>query len=134
TISGFADGAGAITQCNTATQQPTISVAGNDVPVSCSDPFKNLQPVAGGGFSGKPFVVHTGTVGPPAQGPDSAGTPAANDAAQFPCPPTAAQVAARAECIIAFGNANKEQAQAEITFAGGAGGGGGGANQPVQVA
>jgi hypothetical protein len=128
-VSGFSDGAGAITECNTASPQPTIPVAANDVPVSCSDPLKNLQNVAGGGFNGKPFVVHTGTVGPPAQGTDSAGKPAADDAPQFPCPPTAAQAAAGAKCIIAFGNANKEQAQAEVAFASG-----GGVSQPLQIA
>jgi hypothetical protein len=129
-VSGFTDGPGAITQCNNAAGQPTIQVAGNDVPVSCSDPFKNLQNVVGGGFNGKPFVVHTGTVGPPAQGTDSAGKPAADDAALYPCPPTAAQASAGAKCIIAFGNANKEQATADIAFQSS---GGGTVGQPVQV-
>lgn len=116
-VSGFTDGPGAITECNTATPQPTIQVAGNDVPVSCTNPFNSLQTVAGGGFTGKTFTVHTGTVGPPAQGTDSAGKPASQDAPQFPCPPTAAQAAAGAKCVIAFGNANKEQATADIAFA-----------------
>ena len=118
-VSGFSDGPGAFTECNNATGQPTIPVAGNDVPVSCTNPFNNLQNVAGGVFSGK-VVVHTGVVGPPAQGNDSAGKSAAADAALYPCPPTAAQVAAGATCIIAFGNANKEQATANIAFAGAA--------------
>jgi len=131
-VSGFTDGPGAVTQCNNATGQPTIQVAGNDVPVSCTDPFKNLQNVVGGGFNGKPFVVHTGTVGPPAQGTDSAGKPAADDAALYPCPPTAAQAAAGAKCILAFGNANKEAAQADIAFQS-SGGGNSTVGQPVQV-
>src|SRR3954465_15569477 len=43
TASGFgANGLGAITQCNDAAGQPTIAVAGMQVPVSCSDPFKKL--------------------------------------------------------------------------------------------
>jgi len=125
--SGFTDGAGAVTECSSAMPQPTIQVAGNDVPVSCTNPFNNLKNVAGGVFSGS-FVVHTGTIGPPAQGVDSAGKNAADDAAQFPCPPSAAQAAAGAKCIIAFGNANKEQATADIAFQSS-----GGVSQGVEV-
>src|SRR4051794_10796 len=56
TVSGFADGAGGITECNTATGQPTIAVANNPIPVSCSNPLNNLQNATGGGFVGKPFT------------------------------------------------------------------------------
>ncbi len=115
TVTGFTDGPGGITQCSTAAGQPTIQVAGKDVPVSCSDPLKSLQTVAGGGFTGKPFVVHAGTIGPPAQGTDSAGKPAADDAALYPCPPTPQQAQAGAQCVIAFGTA-AENAQVFIAF------------------
>jgi hypothetical protein len=116
TVSGFPDEPGAITECNNATGQPTILVAGNQVPVSCTNPLNNLQNVSGGGFAGKPFTIHAGTVGPPAAGADSAGKDAAADAALYPCPPTPAQAAAGATCVIAFGNAGGQQAPTPITF------------------
>lgn len=115
-VSGFNDGAGAITECNNATGQPTIAVAGNQVPVSCTNPFNSVQNVTGGGFVGKQFTIHAGTVGPPATGADSAGTDATADAALYPCPPTPAQAAAGATCVIAFGNAGGQQATTPITF------------------
>ncbi|MBV8161057.1 MAG: IPT/TIG domain-containing protein, partial [Acidimicrobiia bacterium] len=101
--SGFSGSIGAVTECNTATGEPTVLVAGQQIPVSCSNPLTALQNLTGGAFSGKSFTVHSGTVGPPGTGTDSAGHDAAADAASYPCPPTAAQVAAGAACVIAYG-------------------------------
>lgn len=116
--SGFS-GAGAITQCSTAAGQPTISVAGNAVPVSCSNPLSKLVSFSGGALAATSFTVHTGTVGPPSTGTDSAGHDAATDAALYPCPPTTAQQAAGATCTVTVGDSAADAASQVLGFAGG---------------
>lgn len=76
-----------IYECSLATGQPTVEADGFNLPVSCT------VPVAAGSTnkSGKlktPFVttVATGVTGPPASELDTAGHPAATDAANYPCP------------------------------------------------
>jgi neocarzinostatin family protein len=109
---------GGLLECSTATGQPTISVAGNDVPVSCTNPLLNLATTtASGDLAAKTFTITEGTVGPPATGTDSGGGNAATDAASYPCPPTAAQVAAGATCEMTFGDSGGASASAPITFA-----------------
>jgi hypothetical protein len=124
TATGFgSNGLGAITQCNDAPNQPTIGVAGKQVPVSCTDPLKKLVNFdATGTLTPSPasFVVHTGVTGPPSAGTDSAGGDAAVHAADYPCPPTAAQIAAGASCIVAVGDASGGQGVKKLAFAGGA--------------
>ncbi len=97
---GFAPATPAtIAECNSAPGQPTVVDSGNTVPVGCTDIFSH--PVITGSDGSLPptaFTVITGTVGPPAQGTDSAGTDAATDAANYPCPPTPAQVAVGDTC------------------------------------
>jgi len=115
--SGLQAGPGAILQCNTATGQPTIAVAGNQVPVGCTNPLSKLiNADASGNVPATPFTVKMGTIGPPATGPDSAGKDATADAANYPCPPTAAQQAAGAMCVVALGDAAGHQATQQITF------------------
>ena len=102
TVSGSgyaASSLGGISECNSASGQPTIEVAGNAVPVSCSNPLNAITTTSGSGDLGPyPFTVTTGTVGPPATGTDSSGGDAATDAAKYPCPPTTAQQAAGDTC------------------------------------
>jgi hypothetical protein len=118
TGSGFSSGsAGGMAECNNTPGQPTMTVYGNSVPVGCTNPLSSLQATsASGGFSAS-FTVHSGTIGPPAQGTDSAGRSAAADAALYPCPPTPAQVAAGNTCGISYGDASGKQASANIAFA-----------------
>jgi hypothetical protein len=111
---------GSVIECNLATGEPTISVEGNDVPVGCTNPLSTLKSTdASGGFT-TAFTVHTGTIGPPAQGTDSTGNAASADAAKYPCPPTPAQQAAGTTCDIVYGDTSGDQAKAPVTFAGSA--------------
>lgn len=121
TVSGSglsASSTGAIVECSTATLQPTVAVLGNKIPVSCTNPLAAIRTTDGSGnLSSSSFTVHTGVVGPPASGTDSVGNPAATDAANFPCPPTASQAAAGATCTVSFGDQAGDQASQAITFA-----------------
>jgi hypothetical protein len=118
TGSGYSSGsAGGMAECNNTPGQPTVAVYGNAVPVGCTNPLQSLQATdSSGGFSTS-FTVRTGTIGPPAQGNDSAGRSASADAAAYPCPPTAAQAAAGNTCGISYGDAQGHQASANVTFA-----------------
>jgi hypothetical protein len=119
--SGFADSSpGAYLECNSDAAQPTIAVAGNAVPVSCSNPLLHIitTSATGGIPAGTTFSVIGGTVGPPATGADSGGGDAATDAAKYPCPPTAAQQTAGDTCQIAFGTLGGAQVFTPITFTG----------------
>src|SRR5581483_7658124 len=116
---GFNPGLGVIIECSSNKSQPTVSVSGNQVPVSCTNPISNLINFDGSGaLTGSNFVVHTGTLGPPAAGTDSAGYDAAADAALFPCPPTPAQIAAGDTCLVALADIAGHQATQNITFQG----------------
>ena len=118
--SGFAaDSTGGIVECNSAAVQPTIDVAGNAVPVSCTNPLDAITTTSASGTLSMSFSVQTGTVGPPASGTDSSGGDAATDAASYPCPPTAAQLADADSCVISFGDQAGDQATASITVSGG---------------
>ena len=121
--SGFTKGApspGAFMECSTATGQPTVAVTGfsTPVPVSCSAPGSGRAKVnkAGNvGFTGTAIV--TGTVGPPQAGADTGGSgDAAADAADYPCPPYPAQVAAGAGCEILFLDAAGQSATQVLGF------------------
>jgi hypothetical protein len=116
----FNDGPVGIMECSSATPQPTIRVAGTDLPVSCTNPANPgaVQNLVAGGLSPTPLTIRTGTLGPPATGVDSDGKDAAADAALFPCPPTDDQVGKGAKCIIAIGNAQKETARQEVAIQG----------------
>jgi|SRR5579884_3535315 len=109
---------GTIVECNNDPNQPNVTVAGNPVPVSCTNPLSTLISIdANGNLAPQSFVVHTGVIGPAASGSDSTGGSAAADAAKYPCPPTAAQIAAGDECVITVGDAAGDDISAVITFA-----------------
>ena len=120
---------GSLEECNTANDQPTAwnTTAGQAIPVGCTDPLDNLFSTSASGGINPPEVfdgsasltpggILIGTVGPPFtvgrdDGTPPAGTPPADlptdteaqaevDTAQFPCPPTAAQVSAGVTCAI----------------------------------
>ncbi len=124
TGTGFAPGVEAgVVECSTAAGQPTVQVAGFDIAVGCTDPFGSTQPLGGSNTSTSAtgaftttFVVATGIVGPPLLGLDSAGRNSAADAADYPCPPTAAQQAAGATCVIRAGDSTGHAAATAITF------------------
>ena len=120
TATGFtASATGAILECNNDASQPTILVLGvEQIPVSCSNPLLSLQTTDSSGNVTTSFTVSTGTVGPPASGTDSSGGSAATDAANYPCPPTAAQISAGDSCVIAFGVEGGSQQTQPITFSG----------------
>lgn len=118
TASGMKPNAyGSVLECNLTNGEPTVQVEGNAVPVGCTNPLNTIQSTdASGGFT-KTFTVHTGTIGPPGQGTDSAGKPASQDAANYPCPPTPAQQSAGGTCDMVFGDTSGDQATTPITFA-----------------
>ena len=120
TGSGFAPSAfGGVTQCNDDPSQPTVDVFGSQVPVGCSDPLGVFVTFsATGTLPSTNLTVHTGVVGPPAVGTDSSGHPAADSAADYPCPPTPAQIAAGVNCVVAVGDLSGNRATKVITFQG----------------
>jgi hypothetical protein len=118
--SGFtASSVGAITECNNDPSQPTITDAGMQVPVSCSNPLAKLVETSSTGtLSATTFPVVEGTVGPPTTGTDSSGGSAATDAESYPCPPTQAQINAGVVCMLTYGDDSGDTASHTITFAG----------------
>jgi hypothetical protein len=127
TASGYAPNTeGGPVECNDAPGQPTVEEAGFAIPVSCdvpsfgaSYPF-NIPEVDGFSPTGTlntSFVVHTGVVGPPILGIDSAGHNSAADAALYPCPPTLAQQAAGDICKLTVGDSDGNSAALPLTFA-----------------
>jgi len=118
--SGFvAKSTGGIVECNNNPDQPTIEVVGNAVPVGCSDPINSVTSTSAAGvLSPQSFTIETGVLGPPTEGTDSAGNDADTDAALYPCPPTAAQIALGDSCAISFGDQGGDQVSQAISFAG----------------
>ncbi|HEY1466494.1 MAG TPA: neocarzinostatin apoprotein domain-containing protein [Acidimicrobiales bacterium] len=104
-----------VVQCNNAANQPTAMYDGLSIPVSCSMP--QLFDISSTGTGSTPFRIIQGVPGPPTQGTDSAGNPAATDAAAYPCPPTPAQQAAGASCTIGTGDLAGDAAHTDISFA-----------------
>ncbi len=114
--SGLAsDSPGGLAECNSAAGQPTVTVAGSQVPVSCTDPLAQSVETSGRSLDAE-FTVITGITGPPASGTDSAGKPSMRAAVAYPCPPTPAQAAAGATCNINFGDAGGNQVSVPIGF------------------
>lgn len=121
TGSGFTPGFGGLTQCNNDPGQPTVLVplANVQIPVGCTNPVNVLVTIDNAGnVPATQFTVKSGTVGPPDPGTDSAGHPAATDAANYPCPPTAAQINAGVTCVIGIGDLSGNKATVPITFQG----------------
>jgi hypothetical protein len=92
---------GTLAECNSDPTQPTVSYLGATFPVSCSKPVL-FSTGADGGIpsASQSFNVVEGTVGPPVVAVDSGGNSSTADAADYPCPPTQAQVSAGDTCEI----------------------------------
>jgi hypothetical protein len=107
---------GALVECNTSPSQPTVDLAGNDVPVSCTGFLADsFTPNAPGSLT-RNFPIVAGTTGPPFPGIDSAGNNAATDAAQYPCPPTPAQVSAGAACVVELEDYGGDKIAVPLSF------------------
>jgi hypothetical protein len=143
TGTGFDDSSvGGMLECNNAPGQPTVSVEGQNIPVSCTNPLSEIVSTSSTGtVPATQFTIATGTTGPPCGSScpgsdtpadlpanqstnvklaadvasDPAGVPA-TDAASYPCPPTAAQVAAGDSCEIVYGDLAGKQAAVDISF------------------
>jgi hypothetical protein len=125
--SGYAPNTvGGPVECNDAPGQPTIQESGFAVPVSCDVPafgatypfnIPQVTEFSSTGTISASFVVHTGVVGPPTLGIDSAGHNSAADAALYPCPPTPAQQAAGDICKLTVGDSDGNSAAVPLTFA-----------------
>ena len=120
-----ANATGAILECNSDPNQPTVSLGGA-IPVGCSSPLTTIHNTDATGSMTASFNVIEGTVGPPTTGTDSGGGDAATDSAKYPCPPTAAQIAAGDVCHIRYGvstaTTQLEATPVPITFASGGSG------------
>jgi hypothetical protein len=119
------DDFGALLECNLTPNQPKVYTLGSEVPVGCTPPENGVFTSTSAGTLAQDFTIGTGTIGPPATGTDSSGGSATADAANYPCPPTSAQVAAGNACGVVLGDEATEQGDAgdqvvvPITFASG---------------
>jgi hypothetical protein len=122
---------GNVLECNTAPGQPTVTLGAPvsaSLSVGCTAPSYNLVTTSATGALSTTYNVIAGTVGPPCGAPtdtitvcpgaDSVGLDPANDAANYPCPPTAAQQAAGVTCTLTYGDLTRESATAPIVFSG----------------
>jgi hypothetical protein len=132
TGTGFTPGqAGTFLECNSDANQPTVLFEGSQIPISCTNPLSKTQGPGiiltspTGGVGPSTFTVGTGPVGPPCgpsqcTGPaatDSSGGNTFTDAGNYPCPPTAAQVALNDTCQIIFGDqAPNESVTIDLAF------------------
>jgi hypothetical protein len=107
---------GTILECNSDPGQPTIATLGDAIPVSCTPALANKFSPNGAGTLSTTFSIVEGVTGPPSQGTDSAGNPASTDAANYPCPPTAAQVSEGDTCVLAVSDSGGDQVTVPIAF------------------
>jgi len=121
---------GNILECNNATGQPTVALpapVSQSVNVSCtgiSTASGALITVGADGSMTATFTIVAGTTGPPCGTgylittcpADSTGGSAAADAANYPCPPTAAQQTAGASCTLSFGDSGNASQTVPISF------------------
>ena len=109
---------GSIEECNSDPNQPTVELVGNATPVSCTSPAgPSIIQASPTGTISASFTVVAGVTGPPVPGTDTNHQSSATDAALYPCPPTAAQIAAGYSCQIIYGDASGDQPAQNITFA-----------------
>jgi len=122
---------GNVLECNNTQNQPTVKLpapVSNTVPVGCIPPsFNHIIAVKSDGSVSGTFAVSQGTIGPPCgtseaviktcPATDSAGKKPAADAAKYPCPPTAAQLAAGDTCVLTYGDQANESSSIPIHFA-----------------
>ena len=121
---------GAVLECNTAAGEPTVALGSpvsGPVPVGCTAPnYNQVTGTSSAGTISATYTVTTGTEGPPCGAPndvitvcpgtDSAGQDPTSDAANYPCPPTTAQQAAGATCVVLYGDENGDRASVPILF------------------
>jgi hypothetical protein len=129
TGSGYdANSIGILLECNNDPSQPSVALpapVSQTVPVSCTGiAIANAIPTKTGSFSATWNTI-AGTTGPPCGQTgdlaktcpaDTSGGDAATDAAAYPCPPTAAQLAAGVSCTLAFGDEGGKTATVPISF------------------
>ena len=129
TGSGFDPGSsGAILECNNSPGEPSVALGSpinKTVPVGCSGTaLVNVVSTSSTGTLSTKYAIVTGTTGPPCGGSlvvscpiaDSADHNPGADAANYPCPPTAAQLAAGATCQLDFGDAGGKSQAVPISF------------------
>jgi hypothetical protein len=131
--SGFQDtSAGTFLECNSDPNQPVMTnypVTNADIPVSCTSPFAGpgVKVTSSSGDIGPvsfTILAALDGVGPPCAPSSCTGTAATDssggnpvtDAAQYPCPPTAAQMAAGDTCGIIFGDQAGDGVTIPISF------------------
>jgi hypothetical protein len=129
--SGFqASSDGTYLECNSDPNQPTVSYLGSAIPVSCTSPLETNQgpgivsTTAGGDIGPNNFTILEAAsgVGPPCgtscPATDSSGGSTVADAAKYPCPPTAAQMALNPPdtCGIVFGDQAGDGVTVPISF------------------
>ncbi len=130
TGSGFAKSSiGNILECNDDPNQPTVALpapVSSAVSVGCTGPsYSALVNTSASGAVDTTYKVIQGTVGPPCGTSSyiittcptaSDGKSAAADAALYPCPPTAAQIAKGDVCQLSYGDAAGDSGSATISF------------------
>ncbi|HLX89922.1 MAG TPA: neocarzinostatin apoprotein domain-containing protein, partial [Acidimicrobiales bacterium] len=130
--SGFTKNSiGNLLECNSDPHQPTVmlgSPINSTLPVSCTAPsYSKLVSTDSQGAISTTYTVVQGTTGPPCgtasaavQCPatDSAGNSPSADAADYPCPPTAAQESAGDTCTLTYGDQANDSASVAIYFVG----------------
>ncbi len=115
---------GAVIECNVTPGEPVIIIPNERpgivhlgiLPVGCTSPTHAPVRASTKGTFTTGIAIETNVIGPPALGTDSAGNSAATDAANYPCPPTQAQVVAGASCAIVFQDSAGEYAYSDISF------------------
>ncbi len=121
---------GSVLECNSDPNQPTVHLPlpiNQNVPVSCSGiAIANAKSTTASGDlpAGLTFTIISPTPGPPCGAgyeittcpADSSGGSAATDAAAYPCPPTAAQLAAHDSCILVFNDEGGKVGTVPISF------------------
>jgi hypothetical protein len=120
TASGFSPKTkGGLSECPIVTGEPTILdvSTGQQEPVGCQA-FTAIKTNSKGHLPNPTgYGIQAGFNGPPdSQTKDSAGGDANADAANYPCPPTAAQQAAGGSCVILYTDTLGESAQQTIAF------------------
>lgn len=106
---------GSVLECSGDKSQPTMTVLGAQIPVSCTGALAKLFSTGSGSYS-TTFTVVEGITGPPGTGNDSSGHAGATDAALYPCPPTAAQTSKGDTCVIAVGDLAGDEVPVPISF------------------
>jgi hypothetical protein len=122
---------GALLECNRDPSEPTVLVLGSQIPVGCTYPLGNQGPgvvatTKTGLLPASDFTVLETPHGSAYPGPpcspgtcpptDSTGGNPTTDAKSYPCPPTAAQVAAGVTCGVVFSDNKGDLVADPISF------------------